>query len=166
MTLRGVLIAIFVFLAAREHIEKRPALDWLVRRLGVAVKVDRGALAQREVLRSAGAVLADGASLVLFPEGRINVPSETGVALLPLEPGAAVIARRAGVPIVPMMIAGSDDLTFGRRIAIAFGEPIPPGAGRVDDDRTLGSLAAALTSLPATPPPPRIRIGRWLGRLR
>src|SRR3712207_2691585 len=76
-----------VFLAAREHIERRRLLNWMLSRLGVVIKVDRSSSRQRDVLRAAEAALRGGASLALFPEGRINVVQETRQELLPFEPG-------------------------------------------------------------------------------
>jgi 1-acyl-sn-glycerol-3-phosphate acyltransferase len=155
-----------VFLAAREHVEKRWLLDWLLGRLGAVIKVERTSLRQREVLRAADATLKGSASIALFPEGRINVVATTGQPLLPFEPGAAVIARRGGVPIVPMAIAGSDDLYLGRRITIAIGSPITPGTTHRTDEATTACLRDAILALrPPTPPHNRLRIGKWLGRL-
>jgi 1-acyl-sn-glycerol-3-phosphate acyltransferase len=155
-----------VFLAAREHVEKRRLLDWLLGRLGAVIKVERTSLRQREVLRAAEARITGGASTALFPEGRINVIATTGRPLLPFEPGAAVIARRSNVPIVPMAIAGSDDLYFGRRIRIAIGPPITPGPNHRTDETTTTCLRdTILTLIPPTPPHNRVRIGKWLGRL-
>ena len=102
-----------VFLAAREHIEKRPVLAAIVRWLGVAILVDRASIHQRDTLRAADAALRAGCYLALFPEGRINI---TPQPLLPLEPGATAIARRAGAPLVPLGIAGARELHFRRRV--------------------------------------------------
>ncbi len=155
-----------VFLAAREHVERRQILERLLTWLGAVIKVERTSLRQREVLRTADTALKGGASIALFPEGRINVATETGHTLLPFEPGAAVIARRGGVQILPVAIAGSDDLYIGRRITLAFGAPITPGFSHRTDDDTIASLRAAIVA--TTPPSPRhgrLRIGKWLGRL-
>ncbi len=155
-----------VFLAAREHVEKRRLLDWLLGRLGVVIKVERTSLRQRDVLRAAESTLWGGASIALFPEGRINVATETGQVLLPFEPGAAVIARRGGVQILPMAIAGTDDLYFGRRVTIAIGAPVTPGASHRTDDDTMDLIRQTiLTIRPPSPPHSRWRIGTWLGRL-
>jgi 1-acyl-sn-glycerol-3-phosphate acyltransferase len=152
-----------VFLAAREHIEKRRALDWLLGRLGTVIKVERGSRQQRQTLRACAAALACGASVALFPEGRINV---SAAPLLPLEPGAAVIARRSSVPIVPVAIAGSRDLYLGRRITLVVGAPLAPGATHDDDMATTATLHdAILAILPPDPPPSRLQLARWLGRL-
>lgn len=155
-----------VFLAAREHVERRRVLDWLLTRLGAVIKVERTSLRQRDVLRAAESALRGGNSIALFPEGRINVVAETGQTLLPFEPGAAVISRRGGVQIQPMAIAGSDDLYLGRRITLAIGPPITPGPSHRTDDETIEQLREAiLATIPPSPPPSRLRIGRWLGRL-
>lgn len=155
-----------VFLAAREHVEKRRQLDWLLGRLGAVIKVERTSLRQREVLRAAETTLRGGASIALFPEGRINLAAETGQMLLPFEPGAAVIARRGGVQILPMAIAGTDDLYLGRRVTIAIGPPITPGPShRIDNDTTEKLRTAILALIPPTPSHNRFRVGTWLGRL-
>jgi 1-acyl-sn-glycerol-3-phosphate acyltransferase len=155
-----------VFLAAREHVERRPALDRLLGWLGVVIKVERGSLRQRDVLRAADAALRSGANIALFPEGRINVVAETGQTLLPFEPGAAVIARRGGISILPLAISGSDDLYLGRRVNLAIGPPLTPGTTHRADDATIEQLRQTiLATLPPAPPHGRLRIGKWLGRL-
>lgn len=49
------------------------------------------------------ALLESGWSLLLYPEGR---RSRSG-ALGPMQPGAAILARRVGVPVVPIYIDGT-----------------------------------------------------------
>jgi 1-acyl-sn-glycerol-3-phosphate acyltransferase len=144
----------FVFLAAREHVAKRRLLLWTTRWLGIAILVDRASLQQRDTLRAAGAALQAGGYLLLFPEGRVN---STDAPLLPLEPGAVAIARRAGVPLVPLGIAGARELHFGRTIRVAVGTPVAPPVNRQDDDAVAERLRLAL--LGAQPPTPHV--GRW-----
>jgi 1-acyl-sn-glycerol-3-phosphate acyltransferase len=154
------------FLAAREHIERRAALRRMLLWLGGIILVERGSNRQRDVLRAADAVLRSGVSLALFPEGKINKVHETGQVLLPLEPGAAVIARRAGVPILPMSLSGSTELHFRRRVVLVIGDPISPGATRQDDPAITDQLYKTLLALtPPTPPMSRWQPGRWLARL-
>ena len=64
----------------------------------------------------------------MYPEGT----RQHGPKIQPLEPGAAYLALRAGVPIVPVGIAGSEEIlrSHGRhipsfhRVAMVVGEPI------------------------------------------
>jgi 1-acyl-sn-glycerol-3-phosphate acyltransferase len=65
-------------------------------------------------VRSARAVVDAGAVFVQMPEGTINGPVGR---LGPFRPGAALIALRTGAPIVPLAIAGTEELYVGRRMA-------------------------------------------------
>lgn len=65
--------------------------------------VTRGT-ADREALNRCVAVLQGGEPLVLFPEGE----RKSGPLVQPLFDGAAFIAVKAGVPIVPIGIGGSE----------------------------------------------------------
>lgn len=68
-----------------------------------AFPVDRGA-ADREALRTCVEVLRGGEPLVLFPEGT----RRSGPLVEDLFDGAAYVAVKAGVPIVPVGIGGSE----------------------------------------------------------
>lgn len=65
--------------------------------------VTRGT-ADREALKRCVAVLQQGEPLVLFPEGE----RKSGPLVQPLFDGATFIAVKAGVPIVPVGIGGSE----------------------------------------------------------
>jgi 1-acyl-sn-glycerol-3-phosphate acyltransferase len=134
-------------LVACVSIAKRELRSWPLvgRRLGElgVVFVDRadprsGARALRSMLRA----FRVGASVLNFPEGTTS----DGRTVLPFRRGAFGVARRAGVPIVPvridyddMRVAWTGDATFlphyvatlarGRvRAFVSFGEPIAPRA--------------------------------------
>jgi len=85
--------------------------------------------ADRSALRRADALLKAGEALVLFPEGGGN---PEGV-LQPLHPGAAMIALRAHVPIVPVALINTNKIwpygdprprRGGVPVRVIFGEPI------------------------------------------
>lgn len=65
--------------------------------------VSRGT-ADREALKRCIAVLESGEPLVLFPEGT----RQSGPQVQPLFDGAAYVAVKAGVPIIPVGIGGSE----------------------------------------------------------
>ena len=81
----------------------------------------------RQTLRYIGDLLADGTSVLIFPEGR---RSETG-AIDRFRPGIGMIASRLGAAVVPVRIDGLQHvLRVGWRMArpgrvrVAFGAPI------------------------------------------
>ena len=67
------------------------------------------------------AVFDSGGSLAIAPEGSIHVHEGD---LLRFEDGAAYLALRAGVPIVPVAITGISAAHFRGRILVRIGEPI------------------------------------------
>lgn len=104
---------------------------WLLSSLG-GFPVTRGS-ADREALTRCIAVLGTGEPLVLFPEGE----RKSGPQVQPLFAGAAYVALKAGVPIVPVGIGGSERVMpkgarfiFPRKVHVVVGEPItrPPGS--------------------------------------
>ena len=81
----------------------------------------------RHALRYAGELIGAGNSLVIFPEGRRTV----GDAIAGFQPGAAMIAARLDVPVVPVRLRGLDVvLGEGQRMArpgrvrVRFGPPL------------------------------------------
>ncbi|HEX5451185.1 MAG TPA: lysophospholipid acyltransferase family protein, partial [Candidatus Limnocylindrales bacterium] len=92
----------------------------LVRRLGGLLPVWRGGVGIESHVRAARAVIERGGVFVQMPEGTVNGPVGT---VGPFRPGAALIALRIGAPIVPLAIAGTEELYLGRRMA---SEILPP----------------------------------------
>ena len=88
--------------------------EWLVHRLGGLLPVWRGGLGVESHVRSARAVVEAGAVFVQMPEGTVNGPPGR---LGPFRPGAALIALRTGAPILPLAMAGTEELYIGRRMA-------------------------------------------------
>jgi long-chain acyl-CoA synthetase len=81
----------------------------------------------RQTLRYIGAVLEDGYSVLIFPEGR---RTDTG-AIGTFRPGIGMIASRLRVPVVPVRIEGLDKvlppswrMARPGRVRVAFGAPL------------------------------------------
>jgi 1-acyl-sn-glycerol-3-phosphate acyltransferase len=109
---------------------KNHAFGRLLSALG-GFPVTRGS-ADREALKRCIDVLNGGEPLVLFPEGE----RKEGPIVQPLFDGATYIAVKAGVPIVPVGIAGSDrampkgsKFIFPRKVHVVIGAPIQVPVG-------------------------------------
>jgi 1-acyl-sn-glycerol-3-phosphate acyltransferase len=118
------------FMAKQELFENR-FLAWLFTALG-GFPVERGS-ADRTALRAAQHVLENGEPLAVFPEGT----RRHGREIVGLFDGAAYLASRTGVPIVPVGIGGSEEiLASGRslprphKVSIVVGPPVDPPDGR------------------------------------
>lgn len=120
----------------KDTMWKNRQVGWLISAMG-AFPVTRGT-ADREAMRRAIEVLERGEPLVLFPEGE----RKQGPVVQPLFDGAVYIAVRAGVPIVPVGIGGSERVMpkkakfpYPRKVHVEVGPPIPapvaPEGGRV-----------------------------------
>ena len=117
-----------------------------------------------EVARSIDALFARGGRLAIAPEGRIHSGERV---VLPFQDGAAYLAARAGVPIVPIAILGVSWLRFGGTVRVRVGEPIPAPVGRTTRDQVEALTVAtrrALLDLVADgrDREPPGRFGRWL----
>jgi len=117
-----------------------------------AFPVHRGS-ADRDALRRCIEVIDGGEPLVLFPEGT----RQSGPLVHPLFEGAAYVAARTGVPVVPIGIGGSERAmpkgakgVWPVKIAIVVGAPLyppppAPGAeGRRRSRREVRDLTARL----------------------
>ena len=127
---------------------------WLFSALG-GFPVDRSA--GTGAVRAALARLSDGEPVVVFPEGT----RRSGPRVEDLQDGAAFLAVKAGVPIVPVGIAGTEEiLPSGKvalhphKVAVVVGDPLVPapgtssGAARKQEMQTLTSaLEASLQRL-------------------
>ena len=86
----------------------------LIHGLGGLLPVWRGGVGVEQHVESARAVLANEGVFVQMPEGTVSGPAGR---LGPFRQGWAVIALRTDAPIVPLAIAGTEQLYLGRRMA-------------------------------------------------
>jgi|DewCreStandDraft_5_1066085.scaffolds.fasta_scaffold01018_26 1-acyl-sn-glycerol-3-phosphate acyltransferase len=141
-----------VFMAKKELFDRWYS-GWLVRGY-CAFPVRRGE-PDRQAFRQALTVLRRGFILGMFPEG---TRSKTG-AMGPAQPGTAIIALRAGVPILPVGIIGTGAIKgpasvirHRPRIVVNIGRPFGLVVDRADRRRAveeatrqiMGRIAALL----------------------
>jgi 1-acyl-sn-glycerol-3-phosphate acyltransferase len=114
------------FIIAKEYYDWG-LIHWFCKRVGcIPVNRDgRDLYAMRAALRA----LAEGRVVPIFVEGHITPSS--GRELGELRPGAAYLALRAGVPVVPAYITGTPEtdqirpsLSTPSRAVVTFGDPI------------------------------------------
>ncbi|HHW29705.1 MAG TPA: 1-acyl-sn-glycerol-3-phosphate acyltransferase [Syntrophomonadaceae bacterium] len=87
-----------VYFMAKAELFNYPVFGALIRSLG-AFPVSRKQV-DRSSLKRALALLSEGKVVCIFPEGTRNKKDD----LLPFLPGAAFIARKASVPIIPIAL--------------------------------------------------------------
>ena len=111
---------------AKKEVFNVPFAAW-VARMTDSFPVDRGN-PDRAALRHAQTRLLGGVIVGMFPEG---TRSTTG-GLKEVFPGAAAIALRANVPVIPTAVIGTDTLPFNgskprrpgkMRVTVRIGEP-------------------------------------------
>ena len=159
--------------------------ELLLHRLGGMLPVWRGGVGVDQHVASARAVLANGGVFVLVPEGGVAGPPDRPATF---RTGAALIALRTGAQIVPIALAGADELYLGKRLASRILQPssarkllgetwdgVPPSPGsraeldiarRLTDRfaELLGPAVAAIYPGTVDPPdrPRRFRGLTWL----
>lgn len=125
---------------AKVNLFRYPLISYLVRLFG-SIPVHRGK-PDREALRRAVRLLADGQALAMFPEGTRGRTGQLHRAF----PGSALIASHSGATILPVGISGTERISRlawrlrRPQITVNIGSPLrlPPTQGKL----TKSELAA------------------------
>jgi 1-acyl-sn-glycerol-3-phosphate acyltransferase len=121
-----------MYYLGRKDLFRPPFLSWFLPMCNV-LPIDRDG---KDIagLRRIIKMLKDGESILIFPEGTRSRDGN----LQPAEPGAGLIAVKAGVPVLPMRVFGTyeslsrrDKVIHFRPIRVAIGPAytpaVPPG---------------------------------------
>lgn len=131
------------WMVAREYFQSG-FIGWFLRQCN-AIPVGRGGIdtaATKTAIRHA----SEGGIVGMFAEGRINTTDDF---MLPVRPGAVLVALRARVPILPCYIEGSPykgSVTSGlftrANVRVYFGEifDLTPYFGRESEDGLVGDV--------------------------
>lgn len=138
---------------AKEELWKNPLFGKLIEGIG-AFPVKRGE-ADAEGVRKCLELLKGGEAVIIFAEGTRG----DGRRMLPLEPGVALLAKKSGVPVLPVGLCGTQFVMppggGGRkqRVRVVVGEPFlydeVAGKGRDGRERFLAELQGRVLALTA-----------------
>jgi 1-acyl-sn-glycerol-3-phosphate acyltransferase len=144
----------------KKELGRIPLLGYIMG-LGSFIYVDRSRSDSRHhALEQAKKTLANGVSLIIFPEGTRSRDGK----LLPFRPGPFSMAIESGVPITPITVHGAGRLMPPDRLTIrpgemtiVFHEPIETAdMGAVDRGQLLERVRSVMeASLAAGPPAAR-----------
>jgi 1-acyl-sn-glycerol-3-phosphate acyltransferase len=116
---------------ARSDLFAKQFLSWFLPRVW-AFPITRDS-ADRTAIKRATSLLQAGEVVGIFPEGTRRVPGELEAGASEAHAGVAFIALRAGAPVVPVGISGTERaLPRGAkiprfpRVTIRFGSPVCP----------------------------------------
>jgi 1-acyl-sn-glycerol-3-phosphate acyltransferase len=135
---------------AKQSLWKIPFIGWYLNRSGqVPIDASSGRSAIAGLLRGAKA-LQSGLSLTIFPEGGRSATGQT----TPFRSGAAFMALKAQVPLIPLTLIGTYELLpihtyhfMPRPMKVIVGEPIPTeGLTTKDADALTKQLYEVITA--------------------
>ncbi|MBV8062102.1 MAG: 1-acyl-sn-glycerol-3-phosphate acyltransferase, partial [Nevskia sp.] len=123
-----------------------PYVGWIIKRMGVTF-VNRGSVrAAAQATRELIERIQAGESFTIFPEGTFRAPA----ALLPFHSGAFMVAARAGVPVVPVVLRGTRTMYGDQQklfrwspLGVELFEPVQPHGDSRDAVQKLRDAARA-----------------------
>jgi 1-acyl-sn-glycerol-3-phosphate acyltransferase len=101
---------------------------WLLPRIGI-IPIARGAGGPRAYAELAARVLDAGAAVVVFPE--VGPPSEPARTRR-ISAGFSYLARRAGAPVIPVVIGGTHHIVRGSSFSLQALDPLDGGVADPD----------------------------------
>lgn len=130
---------------AKEELFANPVFGWLISKLG-AFPVRRGA-ADRTAIKTALTLLKNGSILVIFPEGTRSKDGKLGAP----EAGLALLALKAGVPVIPAAVIGTNKIFRDGHVlpkfCIRFGKPILFGSDTAGKESMEKMSAQVMTEI-------------------
>lgn len=141
---------------AKEELFKHPWSRFWVKNFG-AFPVRRDGV-DRRALQEAESWLKKGVSLIMFPEGSRSKEA----AMKPALPGAAMLAARLNVPILPVAITGTEKLNNLRRcllhrtrVVLTIGKPfrLPEIEGKLTKEKRAELTTYMMKHIAALLPP-------------
>jgi 1-acyl-sn-glycerol-3-phosphate acyltransferase len=136
---------------AKDSLGSFPFLGWHLSRTGHLL-VNRRNRDPRAIFNWANALTAKGLSLIVFPEGTRSADGRVGA----FKGGSLYPAVQAGLPIVPISVAGSRHVMLKGRlmtcpgeVALTIHDPIPTVAAAEPNIREVRALATRVREIVA-----------------
>lgn len=118
---------------AKKELKWVPFIGWFLSATGM-IFIDRSnkkkAIAS---LDKAGIVIKKGKNVIVFPEGTRQIGGKLGV----FKKGSFMLAQKAGIPIVPIAIIGTDKILPSNstkfspgNVTVKIGKPIAPSVSK------------------------------------
>lgn len=140
-----------VFLT-KEELKWIPVFGWSLQQMGHVFIDRKNAERARVSIEKAARQVQEGRCVLVFPEGTRTKNGD----LLPFKKGGFVLAVKAGVPIVPMGIAGTREIWPSQSpfvhasgaVALVVGEPIDTSGYTLDTkDELMEIVRVAISDL-------------------
>lgn len=138
---------------AKESLGSFPFLGWHLRRTGHLL-VDRRNPDRAGILRRWKALVSQGLSLIIFPEGTRSADGRVGI----FKAGSFLLAIEAQLPLVPLSIDGTRRVMRKGRLTTSPGhatlvvhEPIETSGLDVSDARSLAARVREVVGSAVTP---------------
>lgn len=133
-----------VSIVAKRSLLRIPFFGWYLRRYPmIFIDRDKPGANARRLLREARAAIADGRSVLIFPEGtRVPVDERR-----PFQPGLQLLLRGLDCDVVPIVHNSGlfvDDRRNLKRAGVVLVEYLPPIARGNDPGATAAALEAAI----------------------
>ena len=133
-------------LGERDVMERSAFRRWFFTQAPIFLPLDRDK--PRAAIRLMQEVLQRGGALLIAPEGKLG---EHEGELNPLQTGAAFLAVRANVPLVPIGATGTREVWLRKTLTLRVGAPILPdaftGETRVRESELTAQLAQDMRAL-------------------
>lgn len=138
------------FLADPTILVTRKFQWWLIRTTGGYVPVVRERHGDQALFHHVDRCLEVGGAIAIFPEGNYG-PKEG--EMMPFKKGFAHFAIKAGVPVIPVALSGTQDLWFRKRIRVVIDGALLP-AGHDPASLTEAGFERLTELMPAYSEPP------------
>ncbi len=139
--------SVFVF---KHELLNHPLIGFALR-ISPYIPVDRSSPRASAIsVLKAKSMVHSGHSIIMFPEGTWSYPPHD---ILPFKQGSILIASKTGVPIIPIAMVGTENITrpdglfiHSGRVKVNIGKPILPGSHGKDEAEYLRNIMRDLLS--------------------